>query len=371
MNNFVSVFEELSKLYDEEPQVSSKKINEDVATSGSLANYRVALADYEDDDGYDQENIEYLLKPGQTKGDLVVDLSYNAGFVSIYVHDEREATADEIRALAGTTFDTVPGMNYEDFGSVDVEDWLDESLHESDEEVDDVPADTDVETDAEAEVPAKQLVLECSKCGALVIKAEEDVTVDETTDLANTDEACTACEEAEGFKIVGELLPYAAVDEAGDEAGDDDIEESVEPETASQKPDAEPAPSEPESAPSKESDPEPAITEELLESVLTEGKFMNNVKKVLTRVGADAATIGRSFAELGDEILNIDNKGEWKSSKLYDFMEYVENKAVLKALINGNETVLNTCTKEDIEDLAKDIEDYKKAKTEDSAEDDE
>ena len=244
-------------------------------------------------------------------------------------------------------------------------------------EADELEQDTAAEVAADAEVsdaPAadepKQLVLECAKCGALVVKAEEDVVVDEATDLANVEEACASCEETAGFKVLGELLPYAVAEDTAD-AEDDIVEESVDLETPTQTPDAEPAPSESESAPSKESDPEPAITEELLESVLTEGKFMNNVKKVLTRVGADAATIGRSFAELGDEILNIGNKGEWKSSKLYDFMEYVENKAVLKALINGNETVLNTCTKEDIEDLAKDIEDYKKAKTEDSAEDNE
>lgn len=237
-------------------------------------------------------------------------------------------------------------------------------LYEADELEQDIAAeaaeDAEVSDTPAADEP-KQLVLECAKCGALVVKTEEDVVVDEATDLANVEEACTSCEETAGFKVLGELLPYAVAEDTAD-AEDDIVEESVDPETPAQAPDTEPAPSEPEDAPSKETDAEPAITEELLESVLTEGKFMDNVKKVVTRVGADAATIGRSFAELGDEILNIGNKGEWKSSKLYDFMEYVENKAVLKALLNGNETVLNTCTKEDIEELAQDIEDYKKAK---------
>ena len=240
-------------------------------------------------------------------------------------------------------------------------------------EADELEQDTATEAAEDAEVsdtPAadepKQLVLECAKCGALVVKAEEDVVVDEATDLANVEEACGSCEETAGFKVLGELLPYAVAEEDTTDADDDIVEESVDPETPAQVLETESTSSEPEDAPSKEADAEPAITEELLESVLTEGKFMDNVKKVVTRVGADAATIGRSFAELGDEILNIGNKGEWKSSKLSDFMEYVENKAVLKALLNGNETVLNTCTKEDIEELAQDIEDYKKAKADDA-----
>ena len=242
-------------------------------------------------------------------------------------------------------------------------------------EADELEQDTAAEAAEDAEVsdvPAadepKQLVLECTKCGALAVKPEEDVVVDEATDLANVEEACASCEETAGFKVLGELLPYAVAEDTTD-ADDDIVEESVDPETPAQAPDTEPAPSEPESAPSKEADPEPAVTEELLESVLTEGKLLDNVKKVVSRVGADATTILRCFTELGEMIKNAGNDGEYKTSKLNDFMEYVENKAVLKALINGNESVLNGTTKEDIEELAQEIEDYKKAKAEEPAED--
>lgn len=102
-------------------ELKKSKLTE--AAHNDLTKYRVALADYEDDDGYDQEDVEYLLKPGQTKGDLVVDLSYNAGFIGIYVHDERLATPMEIKQLANTAFDTVPGRDYSLYGDVDVEDW--------------------------------------------------------------------------------------------------------------------------------------------------------------------------------------------------------------------------------------------------------
>lgn len=199
-----------------------------------------------------------------------------------------------------------------------------------------------------AEETPKQLVLECAKCGALVVKAEEEVVIDEATDLANVEDECAACEEAAGYKVLGELLPYAT---------EEVVEESIEdPES---KPEADlPA----EGDPDVNKQPEPEVTEALLESALTEGKLLDNVKKVATRVGADAATIVRCFTELGEMIANTGNKGEYKTTKLNDFMEYVENKAAFKALMNGNESVLNGTTKEDLEELAQDIEDYKKAK---------
>lgn len=89
-----------------------------------------------------------------------------------------------------------------------------------------------------------------------------------------------------------------------------------------------------------------ACTEEL-----TEGKIKDSLKKVATRLGADAATVIRSFAELipGD-------------NAIYDMATHIENKAVLKALQSGNEKVLNSLTVEDIEELKQDIEEYEREK---------
>jgi hypothetical protein len=53
----------------------------------------------------------------------VVYLSYRAGFIGIYVHDERLATPDEIRRLANTTFNIIPDQDYTMYGDVDIEDW--------------------------------------------------------------------------------------------------------------------------------------------------------------------------------------------------------------------------------------------------------
>lgn len=212
---------------------------------------------------------------------------------------------------------------------------LEQEIAAEESEVDEeVPAEEVPAEEVAAEETPKQLVLECSKCGAIIMKAEEEVVIDEATDLANVEDECAACEEAAGYKVLGELLPYAAAEEA--------VEKSAE----------EPADQE-ETEADEELDAE--MTETLVETALTEGKVADTLKKVATRVGADAATILRCFAELGDSIVN-------KDTKFYDFAEYVENKAVLKALMSGNETVLNTCTKEDIEELAQDVAEYEKAK---------
>ncbi len=70
----------------------------------------------------------------------------------------------------------------------------------------------------------RQVIIECDKCGALVIKDEADIVVDEETDLVNVEEECQFCEEVTGFKIIGVVAPYEpAVEE---EPVEDVVEES-------------------------------------------------------------------------------------------------------------------------------------------------
>lgn len=94
--------------------------------------------------------------------------------------------------------------------------WLKKeyNITESLEEATDEPVE-DVEVAEEAEVveEATTLVLECANCGAIMIKAEANVVVDEEADLANIDEQCQYCEAAEGHKIIGTLAPYGVEDE--------------------------------------------------------------------------------------------------------------------------------------------------------------
>jgi hypothetical protein len=90
------------------------------------------------------------------------------------------------------------------------------------------------ETPVDEEAP-KQLILECTKCGALVIKDEADVAVDEAADLANMEDTCAYCEEAEGYKIIGMVLPYEAAEDAVEEVAEDEFaDEAVEEDPAAE-----------------------------------------------------------------------------------------------------------------------------------------
>ena len=249
-------------------------------------------------------------------------------FVSVFEELSKLYEEDETKVVAQET---------EVDDAAETKEALNEGAEEDEAvDVEEAPADDvaeDADAEAEEEEP-KKLVLECSKCGAIICKDEADVAVDEETDLANVEEACGACEEAAGYKILGELHPYEAAEP---------VEEDLEAEDELS---------------------DPAFHGALAEATLTEGKILDNIKKVASRVGADAATIVRCFAELGDIITK-------KDTKFYEFAEYIENKAALNALMNGNEKVMNSLTKDDIEDLKADIAEYEKAKADGKAADDE
>jgi hypothetical protein len=81
-----------------------------------------------------------------------------------------------------------------------------------DEEI--VIEDDEAEEEAEPEEleAEARFVLECVKCGGLIIKAEADVKIDEEADLANVGEECQYCGEAEGHKVLGTLVPYGVAE---------------------------------------------------------------------------------------------------------------------------------------------------------------
>jgi hypothetical protein len=85
--------------------------------------------------------------------------------------------------------------------------------------------------EAEEENEPASLALECSKCGAIIIKPEADVTVDDATDLANINDECQFCEEAAGYTIVGVVAPYEANIEENEETAEavetEDVAEEV------------------------------------------------------------------------------------------------------------------------------------------------
>ena len=85
--------------------------------------------------------------------------------------------------------------------------------------IDEVPADEEVDVEV-VDDENRQVVIECSKCGALVIVNEADLVVDEASDLVNVDVECQFCEETAGYKIVGSVFPYEPIDS-------DDVEDDV------------------------------------------------------------------------------------------------------------------------------------------------
>ena len=62
----------------------------------------------------------------------------------------------------------------------------------------------------------KQTIIECSKCGALVIV--DEVEIDEESDLVNVKDECKFCEEKEGYKIIGSVVPYEVPEISEEEA---------------------------------------------------------------------------------------------------------------------------------------------------------
>lgn len=98
----------------------------------------------------------------------------------------------------------------------------DELAEAADEEipVEEIPAEEEAPIEEPvAEEEPRQLICECDKCGALVIKDEAGIVADEESDLVNIEEECQFCEEAKGFKIVGVVAPYEVAEEVTEAFG--------------------------------------------------------------------------------------------------------------------------------------------------------
>lgn len=145
------------------------------------------------------------------------------------------STFDELNKL----YEEMPAAKKEDEKLEDAaeEAYIKEELTETAEDedieiVDDEEISTEEISEEEpvAEEETKQVILECDKCGALVIKDEADIVVDEETDLVNVEDECQFCEEAKGFKIVGVVAPYETAEEAVEEVPEEATEEHAEDE---------------------------------------------------------------------------------------------------------------------------------------------
>lgn len=87
------------------------------------------------------------------------------------------------------------------------------------------------EADEEA-VEEVQMVLECAKCGALVIKPFAEIITDEESGLVNMEEACQYCEATEGYKVAGTLIPSPSEEVTENDEVEEPAEEVIEDEVA-------------------------------------------------------------------------------------------------------------------------------------------
>ncbi len=164
-------------------------------------------------------------------------MNFNSVFEELNKLYEEAPKAEEVKVEevgkaeeAGEAVEEACAKKLEEAADEEVEIVEEESAEEVSEE-----SDEEIEFAEEPVEPiARQLILECSKCGAIVIKDEADVAVDEESDLVNIEDECQYCEETEGYKIIGVVAPYeVSVEEEAAEIEEveetDEVTETEEP----------------------------------------------------------------------------------------------------------------------------------------------
>lgn len=185
MNNFISTFDELNKLYEEDER--KKKAT--------------AVKEACDEDDVDESLVGTAVAAGaaaigSTVGKKIGDK------ISESVESDEEVEESIIGTAAAACVGAAAGKAIANKLTEDeeVEDIIDDETSAEEEPVEEEPV-------------VRQLALECANCGAITIKDEADVKVDEETDLANMEDTCEFCEEAKGHKIVGVVTPYEEAEE--------------------------------------------------------------------------------------------------------------------------------------------------------------
>lgn len=202
--NFNSVFEELNKLYEDKESLTEATI---YTTKAKMAQLDKAVEDAQ------KEVAKYKIpmkrnSAGESEPDFDA-VPENQREAAKAAHDKYQ------KALAARPSRSQNIIKYTD--------EMDESLTEAAEDEEIEFAEEPVAPIDEPTEEARQLILECAKCGALVIKDEADVVVDEESDLVNVEDECEYCEEKAGYKIIGVVAPYevAETEVVDDEASEE------------------------------------------------------------------------------------------------------------------------------------------------------
>ena len=206
--NFISAFNELDKLYEEFD-------NENGATNWSKAviGYYTQAAKELGLANFDMKRV------GSGSNAKVVVTAIKNG-KNISAEESEEAVTHQIKSAAEAK-DHIKVLFPDLAESLELTEAAEE---EEIEIVDDAVPAEEIPTEEPIDDEPRQLILECDKCGAIVIRDEDKVVVDEESDLANIEDECEFCEETKGYKIIGVVAPYEVVEESVEEAPFDNVD---------------------------------------------------------------------------------------------------------------------------------------------------
>lgn len=205
--NFISTFDELSKLYEDLQQTEGNvSLEDDTLTETQEREYTIFVNNevYCDDDGN-----PYYFDSSAHAEEFIAENNLESAEVVRQAGKAKYEEACTKEALTEATDD-------EEIEIVD------------DEIVDEAPVE-EVPVEEPAEDEPKQLIIECGNCGALAIKDEADIVADEESELVNLEDKCEFCEETKGYKIIGTVLPYTPEEESDEEELDEllDVKPSI------------------------------------------------------------------------------------------------------------------------------------------------
>lgn len=129
---------------------------------------------------------------------------------------------EALEALNEETF-TVSNDGIEKLGTFMSED---ENIEDT---VDVIDTEAETEEDIQDSYVGK-VILDCSVCHSKIYKDKTEVTIDEEQQLANVGEDCPYCYTSDGFKVIGEVAPFADKDEDTDDVKEEEgevVEESL------------------------------------------------------------------------------------------------------------------------------------------------
>lgn len=113
-------------------------------------------------------------------------------------------------------FEALDALNEETFAvSDDGVEKLDTFMQDN-EDSDDIVDVIDLEAETEDDIQDSyvgKVILDCSVCHSKIYKDKTEVTIDEEQQLANVGEDCPYCYTSDGFKVIGEVAPFANEDE--------------------------------------------------------------------------------------------------------------------------------------------------------------